>query len=125
MNPANLGVMIPIIAIGGGLLVAIFNRKYENEERMAMIAKGLDPGTPRTKHERRMDHPHSPFRTLKLALGAIGVGIGIITATIVAVKTPQIDGDFLRVAMGLVGGGAGLLIAYLMNAKNDEGKGKE
>ena len=39
----HIGVFIPIIGIIGLVIMIIYLRKYENEERMAMIDKGIDP----------------------------------------------------------------------------------
>ena len=44
MDVAVIGVFIPIVAIIGGIIMIIFLRKYENDERMNMIEKGMNPG---------------------------------------------------------------------------------
>lgn len=44
MDVAIVGVFIPIVAIIGGIIMIIFLRKYENDERMNMIEKGMNPG---------------------------------------------------------------------------------
>src|SRR5688572_32934772 len=43
MDVAVIGTMIPIIAIIGTFVMIIYLRKYDNQERMAMIDKGVDP----------------------------------------------------------------------------------
>ncbi len=46
MDPAILGIMIPILAIVGGIAVAIIRMWITHRERMAMIEAGLHPDHP-------------------------------------------------------------------------------
>lgn len=39
LNPASLALMIPIVAIVGGIINAVIKHR----ERMAMIERGMDP----------------------------------------------------------------------------------
>jgi hypothetical protein len=127
------GVMVPITMFLGLFTTLIFLRKYRNDERMAMIEKGMEPVTRKNGNG---------FGTLRISLLSIGIGIGIIVALIImqfvpdtsahdAVKiieenSAQIEingGDGISGAVYsgciLIFGGAGLLLAYLLNKKKE------
>jgi hypothetical protein len=127
------GVMVPISMFLGLFTTLIFLRKYENDERMAMIEKGMEPVT-RKKG--------SGFGTLRISLLAIGIGVGIIVALLIMQVVPDPSAnDALRIVQEgeseveihggggisgavysgsiLVFGGAGLLLAYLLNKKKE------
>ncbi len=53
MAPAIYGIVMVIIAIIGAYVMIIYLRKYANEERMAMIEKGVDPHLFHVKKSRR------------------------------------------------------------------------
>jgi hypothetical protein len=128
------GVMVPISMFLGLFTTLIFLRKYENDERMAMIEKGMEP----TKRKKGIG-----FGTLRISLLAIGIGVGIIVALLIMQVVPQPptteamtiiqDGtDEVQIHGGeglagavysgciLIFGGAGLLLAYLINGKKKE-----
>lgn len=111
----------------------VFLRKYENDERMAMIEKGMEPLT-RKKG--------SGFGTLRFALLSIGIGVGIVVALIIMqfVPDPAVEEGLSIVqdsaeevhihgGSGIAGavysgcimifGGAGLLSAYIINKKRE------
>lgn len=106
MNP----VLIPIIAIIGGLTMIIFLRYYENIERMAMIEKGLNP----LENQRR--RRISPDNTLRFGLLLVGAGIGLLIGSIIG----DSFGDGFRIAMVMIFGGAGLLLSYLIQMRNEK-----
>lgn len=128
------GVMVPITLFAGLFLTIVFLRKYENDERMALIEKGMDP---------RSQKKSNRFGTLRFSLLTIGVGLGIITGLIITQLLPDapmqetmqiiedsgteihldsgngVDGAIYGGSI-LVFGGAGLLLAYLINKKKPE-----
>jgi hypothetical protein len=128
------GVMVPISMFLGLFTTLIFLRKYENDERMAMIEKGMEP----TKRKKGIG-----FGTLRISLLSIGIGIGIIVALLIMQLVPaspvneamtiiQDGSDEVQIHGGdgiagavysgsiLIFGGAGLLLAYLLNNKKKE-----
>jgi hypothetical protein len=127
------GVMVPISMFLGLFTTLIFLRKYENDERMAMIEKGMEPVT----RKKGMG-----FGTLRISLLAIGIGLGIIVALLImqivpdpsvheAVKTVEEGSTNVEINVGggiagavysgciLIFGGAGLLLAYMINKKKE------
>ncbi|HOY30665.1 MAG TPA: hypothetical protein PKW80_02185 [Bacteroidales bacterium] len=74
------GILVPITLFLGLFTTLVFMRKYENDERMAMIEKGLEPG-----NKKKTDR----FGTLRFALLCIGVGIGIVLSIIIVQFIPK------------------------------------
>ncbi len=128
------GVMVPISMFLGLFVTLIFLRKYLNDERMAMIEKGMEPITRKKGNS---------FGTLRLALLAMGVGLGIIVALIImqiipheavsdAIKIVQDNESEVEIHGGngiagavysgsiLIFGGGGLLLAYMLNKKKED-----
>ena len=70
MEVEIIGVFIPIIATIGIFIMIIYLRKYANEERMAMIEKGMDPHAIVPKS--------SPSGPLRASLLLIGAGLGLL-----------------------------------------------
>src|SRR5258706_1965704 len=71
MEVAVIGVFIPIIATIGAFIMVIYLRKYANEERMAMIEKGMDPNAIGP----RRTNTSGPLRASLLLIGA---GLGLL-----------------------------------------------
>ncbi len=108
------GVLVPISLFLGGFTTIVFLRKYENDERMAMIEKGMEPIT-RKKGSR--------FGTLRFALLLIGVGLGIMIGLITIKVTGTTDENVMGAVYGgtvLIFGGCGLLAAYIINKHKEE-----
>jgi len=117
MNPAVIGIFIPIVAIAGtfGMLISI--RHYQNVERMAMIEKGLTPNDPEWTKELKRSGRNNPFRVLRLALLGIGIGLGFLFGNVIAAFMPASADEYkdgIVIGLILIFGGCGLLGAYLM-----------
>ncbi len=108
MQVEVLGVMIPIIAIIGAVVMVIYIRRFENEERMAMIDKGLDP-TLFTKRPRTTSGP------LRASLLLIGAGFGLLLGYFLDQSFRMEEVGYF--AMLFICGGAGLGAAYLIEEK--------
>ena len=106
------GVMVPITLFLGLFTTLIFLRKYENDERMAMIEKGMEPVTRKKSNG---------FGTLRFGLLAIGIGlgalIGFIILQIMGATTDEEVAGAIYPSTILIFGGAGLLLAYIINKK--------
>lgn len=108
MDTEALAIMIPIIAVIGGIVMIIYLRKYENEERMAMIEKGVDPSV----FTRKVRNTSGALRASLLLIGA-GLGLLLGYALDRAFYMDEV-GYF---SMLLICGGAGLGLAYMIEEK--------
>lgn len=108
MEVAILGVMIPIISIVGVVIMVIYLRRYENEERMAMIDKGLDPSLFAKK-------PRTTSGALRASLLLMGAGTGLLLGYFLDVQFRMQEVGYF--SMLLILGGAGLGAAYLIEEK--------
>ena len=66
-------ILIPLAAIGGVFITAILLRKFDNDERMAMIQKGLNPYTPKPR-----PHKSNAMITFHFAAIVIGLSLGLL-----------------------------------------------
>lgn len=107
VNPILIPILIPLFVF----IMIIFIRRYENKEKMAMIEKGIDPGTAKP--------PHRSSGGLKFALIAIGAGIGLLIGNFLEVTT-QIEEEVAYFSMIFLFGGLGLLIAHFIIEKKEE-----
>ncbi|HNW88473.1 MAG TPA: hypothetical protein PKN48_02355 [Bacteroidales bacterium] len=81
------GVLVPITLFLGLFTTLVFMRKYQNDERMAMIEKGMEPAT-----KKKTDR----FGTLRFALLSIGVGIGIVLSIIIVQFIPKEEHHYTK-----------------------------
>ncbi len=110
----NVALLIPIL-VPLGAFVMVFGIQYlKNQERMAMIQRGLVP----TEKEKGF----SPSRTFRNALVLIGVGLGLLVAKMIDDSYFYNDENdraapyyFACIA---IGAGVGLLFAYVYERKN-------
>ncbi|MEM9856532.1 MAG: DUF6249 domain-containing protein [Bacteroidota bacterium] len=107
MDVAVIGVFIPIVAIIGGIIMIIFLRKYENEERMNMIEKGMNPSD-----MTRVKNTSGPLRFSMLLMG---VGIGLLMGYLLESNTRMDEAAYF--SMIFLFGGIGLGIAYIIEER--------
>jgi hypothetical protein len=78
-----LGVMVPIVAIVGGISYATINRYLRSKERMEMISRGIDV----SKFDN--DYDNNPWKgrprrsNLSSGLSLMGIGVGVLLAFII------------------------------------------
>jgi len=108
MGVEFIAVFIPITAIVGGVLVILYMRKYANEERMAMIEKGVDPSL-FTKRER------GDSGALRASLLLIGAGLGLLLGYFLDRRFYMEEVAYF--SMLFICGGLGLGAAYLIEEK--------
>lgn len=107
MDPAVVGVFVPIVISIGAFVMIVFLRQYEKEERLKMIEHGMDPHSGTQKRR---------GGGLKFALVAIGVGIGLLVGNVLD-SSGLVYEEVAYFSMSFLFGGIGLLVGYLIEAK--------
>jgi len=113
MDPraAIVAMSIPITAILGFVGLMIILRKFDNDEKMAMIEKGM------TLPQKQSTNVN-PTSALRWGCLFVGVGLGIFVANMIA--SVKQDNKALYPALIMFFGGAGLLVSYYIQLKIDE-----
>lgn len=109
MDVETLGVMIPIVTVVGLFIMIVYLRKYENQERMAMIDKGVDPQFFNIKKARNTSGP------LRASLLLIGGGLGLLLGYFLDEAFDMEEVGYF--AMLFIFGGLGLGASYLIEEK--------
>lgn len=113
-----LALLIPIVGTLGFFTMVIFLRKYQNDERMAMIAKGIAPPA-------RLSREVNPSNSLRWGFILIGFGIGLLMGSLLESLT-DLNDDTAHFSMIFFFGGLGLLASYFyqmnLDKKNHENK---
>ena len=112
---ALVAIAIPVTAILGLVGLLIILRKFDNDEKMAMIERGL---TPPQKEGTKVN----PASALRWGCLFVGVGLGIFIANMI--DSVKEDADALYPALILIFGGLGLLVSYYIQLQLDR-KSKE
>jgi F0F1-type ATP synthase assembly protein I len=108
MEAEALAVMIPIIGTISIIVMIIYLRKYQNEERMAMIDKGLDPSL-------ISNRSRSTSGVLRASLLLIGGGVGLLLGYVLDETSNMEEVGYF--SMLLICGGVGLGLAYLIEER--------
>lgn len=111
MDVAVIGVFIPIVGIIAISILVIYLRKFENEERMSMIDKGMNPSD--MKIIRNTSFP------LRFALLLIGGGTGLLVGYILDANTRMDEVAYF--SMIFIFGGIGMGLSYLIEEKKSKG----
>ena len=119
-----LGVMIPIVAIVGGLGFAMASRYLKSKERMEMISRGMDvsafkdPDFLKAWSDQGRSSKRSPLRR---GLVWLGVGLGLSIGYIICHTVLKSDGNedaviyFGSVSIFV---GLGLIISHMIEGKD-------
>ena len=107
-----VGMLIPIIGTIGVFTMIVFLRKYDNDEKMAMIAKGITP-------PQKTSHQVNPSHSLRWGFILVGFGVGLLMGSLLESLT-NIDGDTAHFSMIFIFGGLGLLLSYFYQMKLDK-----
>jgi hypothetical protein len=97
-----IGILLPIIISLGVFTMIVLLRRMEHLEKLKMIEKGIDVGT----HQK----PKRPGVAIKIALIAVGVGIGLLVGNILDAYTPLQD-EVCYFSMIFLFAGVGLFTA--------------
>jgi len=117
MDVAVLGVMIPIFGTIGVFTMIIYLRKYQNQERMAMIDKGVDPQYFNVKSAWNTSGP------LRASLLMIGAGLGLLLGYFLD-RTFDME-EVAYFSMLFICGGLGLGASYLIEERKLKAEGKK
>ncbi|MEJ7644364.1 MAG: DUF6249 domain-containing protein [Chryseolinea sp.] len=112
MDVQHLGVMIPIIAIIGTFTMIVYLRKYENQERLAMIDKGVDPQFFNTKRQ------SNTSVALRASLLLVGAGIGLLFGYFLDRAYDMEEVAYF--SMLFIFGGIGLGISYVIEERKNK-----
>lgn len=107
-------LLIPISAIVGVFTMIILLRKFENDERMAMIEKGLNPHMPKPRQPKT-----NSMITFHFAAIAIGVSIGLLIGNLLE-NLVNMNEAIAYFSMILLFGGIGLLVSYVVQLNHEE-----
>jgi hypothetical protein len=118
MEPAVVGVFVPIL-LGLGAFAMVFGIRYlQNKENVSMIEKGMNP--------KLVEKRPTPYRNLKWGLVLLGSGIGLFAAYLLDnFVFYKIRHDFdegganvwIYFALIAIGGGIGLITSYRIEKK--------
>ncbi len=122
-----MGLLIALIAVGGGLAIGFISVKISivedmkkqlatlearNKERMALIERGLDANQADARRNRRSNGP------LMWGLLLIGVALGVLNGYLLSYSGVG-ERTFMMNVLGLLFGGIALLIFYKTTKKTD------
>jgi hypothetical protein len=111
MREGQMALLIPIFTVLGAFAMIIFLRRYQNIERMSMIERGMNPGDMKSVWRRFVD----PYRHLRAACTAVGIGLGFILGSIFKGGFSNNDtGETVLVGCVVMFGGLGLLAGYIL-----------
>jgi hypothetical protein len=110
MREGQMALLIPIFTVLGAFAMIIFLRRYQNIERMSMIERGMNPGDLKSVWRRVVD----PYRHLRAACTAVGIGLGFILGSIFKGGFSNDTGDTVLVGCVVMFGGLGLLAGYIL-----------
>ncbi|MEO9965135.1 MAG: DUF6249 domain-containing protein [Reichenbachiella sp.] len=102
--------LIPIVFFISIAIVVIIIRKFQNDERLALIEKGGDANIFNSTKR------GNSFPALRYGLLLIGAGIGILVGNIVA-ESRIIDEEAAVFSFLMICGGAGLFASYFIERK--------
>jgi hypothetical protein len=114
MEPEVLGVMIPIVAIIGTFTMIVYLRRYENQERMAMIEKGIDPKIFVNQK------PRNAAPALRASLLLMGIGLGLLVGYFLDYHFDMEEVAYF--SMLFIFGGIGLGLAYIIEERREKQK---
>lgn len=110
MEEGVIAVFIPIIAIIAIAYGVVQWRRYENDERRAMIEKGMDPGS--AKRIRNTSW------ALRFGLLFIGAGLGLLCGYMLDSLFRMEEVAYF--SMIFIFGGLGLGISYIIEEKKND-----
>lgn len=111
MEVAIIGVFIPIVMTICAAVIWIYLRRYENQERMAMIEKGVDPKS------FRLNRLRDSSSALRASLLLIGAGLGLLLGYFLDRAFYMEEVAYF--SMLFICGGLGLGASYIIEEKKN------
>lgn len=111
------GMMIPLAGIIGAYVMVVYLRRFENQEKMAMIEKGVSPEFFNIKKRRNNSGP------LRASLLLIGIGLGFFLGYFLDMHYNMEEVGYF--AMLFIFGGVGLGLAYLVEEKKQKEENRQ
>ena len=118
-----LGVMVPIVAIVGGLSLAFANNYMRSRERLEMISRGMDVSA--MTNNVNDNFPKRKRSPLRVGMMVFGAGIGLLLAYVLCLSMaineedrPVVYGGFVATFVGL-----GMIISHLVEKKDAQDTG--
>jgi hypothetical protein len=109
----DVAIIVPVFCTLFGVILVIFLRRYQNIERLNMIERGMNPSDLKSVWRKQ-----DPYRHIRRACVAIGIGLGFIISTFVSINglDERHGGQHEGLFLGFVClfGGLGLLIGYIV-----------
>ncbi|MFY7825595.1 MAG: DUF6249 domain-containing protein [Flectobacillus sp.] len=124
VSEGMVALLIPIVSTVGFFTMIVFLRKFENDEKMAMIAKGIVPPSKSININPANSLNINPANSLRWGLVAVGVGLGLLIGHFLETSL-GFDDDVAYFSMIFVFGGIGLLLSYFLQMKINEKQGRK
>lgn len=105
MDVEVIGTFIPIVALVGSFVMVVYLRRFQNQERMAMIERGVDPSL-------FVKKSRDASGALRAALLLVGAGIGLLLGYYLDRQFDMAEVGYF--SMLLIFGGMGLGAAYVI-----------
>jgi hypothetical protein len=116
-----LGVMVPIVAIVGGLSLGAASMYLKSRERMEMISRGMDVAAMEKARVETYNGRLGRRSPLRSGLIVLGVGVGLLLAYFICNSNmvPNRDEDHTVIYIAFVAlfVGAALILSHLMEKR--------
>ena len=104
----EVAIIVPVVGTISLAVLIIFIRKFINDERMAMIERGVDAKQFRHTNE---------FGSLRYGLLFVGAGLGLLLAGIFEAIFPALNDESLYFGLLFIFSGGGLFLSYQIEQK--------
>ena len=111
----EVAIIVPVVSMLSIATIIIFIRKFINDERMAMIEKGVDSKIFRSNGE---------STPLRYGLLFIGAGVGLLMGAVLEASLMSFNEEAGYFSMLFIFGGLGLFISYQIEEKRRKGMGE-
>ncbi len=111
----EVAIIVPVVSVLSIVTLIIFIRKFINDERMAMIEKGVDSKIFRNTGE---------FTPLRYGLLFVGAGVGLLMGTVLDAIFMSLNEEAVYFSMLFIFGGGGLFASYQIEQKRRKEAGE-
>ena len=111
----EVAIIVPVVTMLAIVTIIIFIRKFTNDERMAMIEKGVDP---------KLFKSNSESIPLRYGLLLIGAGVGLLMGALLEAIFTSFNDEAGYFSMLFIFGGLGLFTSYQIEQRKKKEKGE-